>query len=120
MNIFFVALGGAIGSVLRYLISILNLKISFPIITLFINIIGAIIIGFIVGIDFKKDINNNSILLFLKTGFCGGFTTFSTFSLETLQLIENKNYFLAGLYSLSSVIFCLIGVFLGRKTVNFI
>ena len=90
MNFLFVALGGAIGAMGRYAISLIPVKTGFPVLTLITNIIGAILIGIIVGIaDSKSDISQNCIL-FLKTGVCGGFTTFSTFSLEAYNLFENN------------------------------
>ena len=80
-NIIVVGLGGALGSMLRYTISLIPYKYTFPLLTLVINICGAILIGYITGITIRKDISVNSVLFF-KTGLCGGFTTFSTFSLE--------------------------------------
>ncbi|RKM55485.1 fluoride efflux transporter CrcB [Butyrivibrio sp. X503] len=115
MSFVFVALGGALGAVARYAISLIPVKGQFPILTLVTNILGAIIIGFIVGLtDKKADVSPNTVL-FWKTGVCGGFTTFSTFSLEAYKLFENKAYMLGGLYTALSVFFCLFGVFLGKK-----
>jgi len=76
MGFLFVALGGALGSVLRYTISLIPCKTDFPFITLITNFIGALAIGFVIGIVNEKSPN---ALLFWKTGVCGGFTTFSTF-----------------------------------------
>lgn len=113
-NIIIVGLGGAIGSILRYIISLIPNKYTFPLITLVINILGAILIGYITGIATKKSISLRFILFF-KTGLCGGFTTFSTFSLEAYYLFESGNYFYSILYILLSFIGCLIGVWLGMK-----
>ncbi len=113
-NIIMVGLGGATGSVLRYTISLIPNKYTFPLITLVINILGAVLIGYITGVSIKKDMPSRSIL-FLKTGLCGGFTTFSTFSLEAYSLFQNGNYFYSILYVLLSFIGCLIGVWLGMK-----
>ena len=115
MRFVFVALGGALGAVARYAISLIPVKSQFPILTLVTNILGAVLIGFIVGItDKKTDISQNTVL-FWKTGICGGFTTFSTFSLEAYKLFENKAYALGGLYVALSVCCCIFGILLGKK-----
>ncbi|MBR3538773.1 MAG: CrcB family protein [Eubacterium sp.] len=75
------------------------------------KLIGKSVMGFVAGRD---DVSENAIL-FWKTGVCGGFTTFSTFSLEAFQLIESKSYLSAGLYILLSVLCCVIGILCGRK-----
>ena len=111
MNFLLVALGGAVGAVGRYAISLIPTKNVFPILTLMTNLAGAVLIGFIVGILDTKDNAN----LFWKTGVCGGFTTFSTFSLEAYQLFESRNYGLAVLYIVLSVSLCLLGVFCGKR-----
>ena len=110
-----VALGGALGAVCRYAISLIPVKTTFPILTLVTNLIGAVVIGFIVGIvSSKEDVSANSVL-FWKTGVCGGFTTFSTFSLEAFTLFENKAYVNGGIYIALSVLGCIAGVFAGKK-----
>ena len=119
MSFIFVALGGAIGAVGRYIISLIPIKTNFPILTLITNIIGAILIGFIVGIVSERDDVTHNTVLFWKTGVCGGFTTFSTFSLEAFTLLENKSYFMGGLYIVLSVTCCVIGIFCGRKIAMF-
>ena len=84
MGFFWVALGGAVGAMGRYAISLISSKNTFPFLTLATNIIGAILIGFVVGIvAAKEDVSQNSVL-FWKTGVCGGFTTFSTFSIRSI------------------------------------
>ncbi|MCR5144649.1 MAG: CrcB family protein [Lachnospiraceae bacterium] len=81
---------------------------------------GAILIGFVVGLaSSKKNISPNTIL-FLKTGVCGGFTTFSTFSLEAMALIDHNSYIAAGLYIFLSVLGCLLGVLCGQKLAKII
>ena len=77
MNFLFVALGGAVGAMARYAISLIPLKTEFPFLTLITNVIGAILIGFIVGITSARDGVSKNMVLFWKTGVCGGFTTFS-------------------------------------------
>ena len=110
-----VAFGGALGAVCRYAISLIPVKTAFPILTLVTNLIGAVLIGFIVGIvSSKQDVLANSVL-FWKTGVCGGFTTFSTFSLEAFTLFENKAYVSGGIYIALSVLGCIAGAFIGKK-----
>ena len=115
MGFAFVALGGAVGAMGRYAISLIPVKTSFPVLTLITNILGAMIIGFIVGVVSNcEDVSQNT-LLFWKTGICGGFTTFSAFSLEAFNLLEKKEYFAGGSYILLSVAFCILGVLCGRR-----
>ena len=120
MSFVFVALGGALGAVARYTISLIPVKTHCPILTLVTNILGAILIGFIVGItDKKSDVSPNTVL-FWKTGVCGGFTTFSTFSLEAYKLLENKTYALGGVYVALSACCCIFGILLGKKLATII
>ena len=115
MSFVFVALGGALGAVARYAISLIPVKTEFPILTLSTNIIGAILIGFIVGVVSNRSNVSENAVLFWKTGVCGGFTTFSTFSLETVTLFEKKAYFLGSIYIVLSLSFCILGILLGKK-----
>jgi len=98
MNFLFVAFGGALGAVARYAISLIPVKTYFPILTLITNILGAILIGFVVGITSNRERVSDNTILFWKTGVCGGFTTFSTFSLEAFNLFEKKQYMNGRLY----------------------
>ena len=110
-----VGIGGFLGSVLRYLLSVIPIKqINYPVNTLFTNIIGAIIIGAVVSYADRTGMSPLKLML-LKTGFCGGLTTFSTFSLETFTLLENGNLLLAGSYIILSVACSIAGVFIGLK-----
>lgn len=118
LDCLFVALGGAIGSVVRYLLGRLPVKTGdFPVITLGINVIGAFCIGLIVAAVGKHSGWDPRLVLFLKVGFCGGFTTFSTFSLETVQLLQNGKTAQAVLYVAASVILGIAAVFAAQKCV---
>ena len=98
MSFFFVAFGGALGAMGRYAISLIPTKTEFPVLTLLTNLLGALLIGAITGIVAKNDRISANAILFWKTGVCGGFTTFSTFSLEAIALLEKKAYFLGAVY----------------------
>lgn len=115
MNFLYVALGGAIGAMGRYAISLIPIKTEFPILTLITNVIGAVIIGFIAGIVSERNDVSPNMVLFWKTGICGGFTTFSTFSLEAFTMFENKCFLSGGFYIILSIVGCIIGVFGGKK-----
>lgn len=106
LNILAVGAGGFIGSVLRYLIGLIPVTETFifPIKTFTINVIGCILIG-IIAVSTSKNMElNPQMLLFLKVGLCGGFTTFSTFALETNDLIKSGHIGIAFLYVALSVL----------------
>ncbi len=115
----YVALGGAIGSAVRYLIGSINSKTTsvFPWKTLLINILGSFLIGLIAAAAEKKSGIDPNLILFLKTGFCGGFTTFSTFALETTTLIETGRTGSAFLYLFLSVTLSCFAVFAAGRLV---
>lgn len=115
LNCLAVGLGGFCGAVFRYLLGFLPgyYYLNMPLGTMWINLIGAFCIGMIAGM-IPAGVLSARQQLFLKTGLCGGFTTFSTFSLETLQLLEQQHVLEAGVYAVGSVIACLLGVFFGK------
>ena len=117
IDFLFVGIGGAVGAMLRYAISMIPCKQTFPILTLIINIMGAVLIGYITGFATKGEMSRNVILL-LKAGLCGGFTTFSTFSLEAYTLFQNGSYGYMVLYVFLSVVSCIIGVWCGSLLAN--
>lgn len=110
----FVGLGGAVGAMLRYGISMVPVKSEFPYMTLLINFLGAVAIGILAALSMRQSLLTEHSLLLLKTGVCGGFTTFSTFSLEAVTLFQNGKYLLGGAYILASVALCVAGVLLGQ------
>lgn len=112
-KVLLVAAGGAAGAVCRYLLSMIPVRGEFPVMTFLTNITGAFVIGLIVGLTAGKLSEAPELVLFLKTGFCGGFTTFSTFSLETVQLLEKGKFLTGGLYAAGSVMLSLLGVLAG-------
>ncbi len=118
-NILFVGLGGALGAVCRYLIGRIPLHAPFPLLTLLINAAGAVLIGAVTGLMLRGNGLSDAAVLFWETGVCGVFTTFSAFSLETLELMESGRPAWGVLYTLLSVGFCLGGVALGRMLVQF-
>ncbi len=112
----YVAIGGAIGSVLRYLMSILINKYwsnNFPLATFLTNILGCFLIGFIIGILEKNNLTDSNLKWILVTGFCGGFTTFSTFGFENVTLIQNQNSITAFLFIGLSIFLGIMAVWLG-------
>lgn len=118
-GVIYVGLGGALGAVARYFISLLPAKGAFPVWTLVTNFAGALLIGFVVGVIAAAPEQSQKISLFWKTGVCGGFTTFSTFSLESLTLLEKGNIVLGMSYIVASVALCLLGVYIGRALAFF-
>jgi len=111
-----VGIGGFIGSVVRYYFSHLinlNFPSSFPLGTFIVNLSGCLLIGIIFGFSEKGNLLSPEWRFFLATGFCGGFTTFSAFSLENLFLLREGEYFYVSLYTLASVVLGVVATLLG-------
>ena len=115
-----VGAGGFVGAVCRYLIGMIPLKegCAFPIKTLMINIVGSFMIGIVVALASETDFLNPRIVLFLKVGICGGFTTFSSFTLESADLIKSGKMQLAVIYTILSIILGVLAVFAGQGIVR--
>jgi CrcB protein len=115
-TIFYIAIGGAIGSVLRYLTSVFVNKYwanQFPLATLLTNVLGCLIIGFLIGILEKNNLATSNLKWFLITGFCGGYTTFSNFGYENYSLLQSNNSLLAFGYIALSILLGIFAVWLG-------
>ena len=120
MNLLAVGIGGAIGAVCRYLLGqmIPKMESGFPLGTFAVNVIGCFAIGLIVAMVGKHSDIDPRLVLFLQTGVCGGFTTFSTFSLEALSLMEKGQLATGILYIVLSVVFGILALFAAKYIVN--
>ena len=114
-QIILVGIGGGVGSIFRYLIKVLTARFSneIPLATFTANIIGCLLIGLLMGYFAKNEHISSDWSLLLITGFCGGFTTFSAFSAENLNLLQAGNYLTALTYILGSLLLGILAVFLG-------
>lgn len=110
-----VAIGSGVGGALRYFISDIVYKYSsslFPFGTLAVNILGSFIIGLVIFYLDSLKLISSELRVFLTVGLCGGLTTFSTFSYETVKLIQDSEFLLAGANILMNVVFTIIAVYL--------
>ena len=120
-NTFLVFVGGGLGSVIRYLLGTFVAERSsglFPLGTLVINILACAVLGVVIAIGDSRQLISSSTRLLIAVGFCGGFSTFSTYSLETFKLLERGQYMLAGGYIIASTLLCLAAVLLGIKGIE--
>lgn len=105
MNALAVGVGGFVGAVMRYLLSVaFPYRGGFPWTTFSVNLLGTFLLAFLVEVFAHKVGVSESVSLMLRVGLCGGFTTFSTFSVETLTLIENGQWGIAAVYVVASVL----------------
>lgn len=119
LNCFIVGTGGALGAVVRYLITLLpmNPESGFPVKTFIINVAGSFLIGIVAALAARNAMDSR-MAMFLRVGFCGGFTTFSSFALETEGLIAGGNSGTAALYAVLSMVIGVLAVVVAEKLVN--
>ena len=110
-----VFIGGGIGSILRFLLNKIEIvsENNYPYSTFISNVVGCFILGLVLGYFIKNGSNNSTLFVFLTVGLCGGFTTFSTFSNENLQLIQNGHILSFLIYTLLRLILGIMFVYFG-------
>tara|TARA_B100000524_G_scaffold134301_1_gene66923 strand:- start:457 stop:828 length:372 start_codon:yes stop_codon:yes gene_type:complete len=115
-----VFLGGGLGSGIRYLVTIAMNQYSkvLPFGTFAVNMIGCLMIGLVLGYAQKENTLTSNQTLLLATGFCGGFTTFSAFASENLELIRNGELFNFSIYAIGSVFIGMLLILIGYLLVN--
>jgi len=114
--IILVGIGGGIGSIFRYLTNVFVAKYFqtiFPLATLLANILGCLLIGILLGFFERQQLSNPDLKFLFITGFCGGYTTFSAFASENINLFQSSNSLVAFLYIAVSVLVGLLAVWLG-------
>ncbi|MBW7858369.1 MAG: fluoride efflux transporter CrcB [Leptonema sp. (in: Bacteria)] len=119
----FVALGGLSGSYCRYLVSSVLSRFfstAFPFGTFAVNILGCLLIGIFYGLSKEYSWFSNKVSLLLITGFCGGFTTFSSFAYENINLLQTNSYLYFALYSILSFSLGIIAVYGGLVLIKII
>jgi fluoride exporter len=117
-NFLLVGLGGALGSMLRYAAYLLVNTKHFPAATLVVNIMGSFIIGLVLALSVKEEVFLNNWKLFLATGICGGFTTFSAFSAENVALLQSGKLAVALLYIVISIVLGIGAAWLGYNIIT--
>ena len=120
LDCLFIGFGGFIGTVCRYLIGLLPLGTEggFPVKTLAINILGAFVIGLVSALAVKNESMDRHLVLMLKVGLCGGFTTFSTFAYENADLLKNGQTWISVLYMALSLAVGIAAVFAAQALVR--
>ena len=116
-HLLLVFIGGGLGSLCRYALSRWITQVSFPYATFAANVLSCIVLGVVLGLSLKNSVGADARVL-IVTGFCGGFSTFSTFTYETLDLLQKGDYLTAFSYILFSLLVCLICVYLGMRLVS--
>ena len=124
-NYFWIAVGSGLGGMARYWCSVMAARYiseTYPIGTLIVNIVGSFIIGFfatLTGPD-GRFLAGETARLFVMVGFCGGYTTFSSFSIQTLNLAQDGEWLYAGLNIGGSVMLCLLVVWIGHNLAAYV
>lgn len=122
-TILLVGIGGAIGSIFRYVthwIATKYFQSSFPLSTFLVNVIGSLLIGLLIGYLGKYFPENHPLKFLLIVGFCGGFTTFSSFALENYNLLQTNQQFMAYLYIISSIVLTITAVGIGNYLAKYL
>jgi len=117
-HVLLVGLGGGIGTIARYLCQrwvMFNYPHQFPWATFIVNVVGCLLIGIFWGLSFRSFDTNENWKLFLMTGLCGGFTTFSAFSLEGIGLLKEQRLGLFFTYVFASLLVCLLSTYAGMR-----
>ena len=119
-NLLIVFIGGGFGSVMRYIIGkyLNSTETGIPWGTFAANIIGSFIIGIVLGLALKHNTLSNNTVLFIAVGFCGGFTTFSTFAYENHIFLKTGDFTSFALYTIGSFVVGFLAVFLGLHLVK--
>ncbi|MCP4185421.1 MAG: fluoride efflux transporter CrcB [Hyphomicrobiales bacterium] len=115
-HLLLVSLGGAIGAGLRFMVGNVAIRffgVSFPWATLIVNVAGSLLMGILIGVLVRRTGTPNEVRIFLATGLLGGFTTFSAFSLDAINLWQRGESTIAAGYVLASVILSLFALFVG-------
>ncbi len=112
-NAIFVFIGGGVGSIARWALTKIGFSFNFPMATFAANVISCLFVGMLSGFLLIKSDWNNELKLILITGFCGGFSTFSTFIFETDKIMQTGNLWFAFGNIILNIIFCMLALYVG-------